>query len=120
MSNLARKLHNPEIAQPRREQKKQQHTPAKIRFSKGEKFLFSLFVASLVYFSVNIIGNYADIYVVNKDIELLKSDIREQQKVTQDLQAQVDELSEYNRLLQAAREQGLKINEQNVKVLTNK
>lgn len=92
----------------------------KSKVTKGEKFFYFVFAAVLCVFSVNIIGNQANIYQVNKEIQLIQTNIESQEKVTQDLQAQVNELSEYGRLLEAAKKQGLTMNDQNVKVVSKK
>ncbi|MCU9612204.1 cell division protein FtsL [Caldibacillus lycopersici] len=118
MSNLARQLQREEV-QHQQQEKRRTTVIKKSKVTKGEKFFYILFVAMVVLFSVKIIGSQAAIYKVNKQIQIIQSDITDQQRVTEDLQAQVDELSEYGRLLDAAKKQGLTMNENNVKVVQN-
>lgn len=117
MSNLARKYQVQEVQQPKKSFKPK---VKKSLFTKGEKFLYIVFACIVFYFSTKIISNQAHIYEVNKEIQQVETTMTEQQKVTEDLKAQVNELSEYSRVLETAKKQGLKINENNVKVVQNK
>lgn len=112
MSNLARKLQQREFQSPKKTEK-----PAvkKSKITKGEKFFYIMFIAILCIFSVEIIGNQASIYQVNKEIQMIQVEMDEQEKVTQVLQSQVDELRDYSRLLEEAEKLGLKMDENNVK-----
>lgn len=116
MSNLARKFQVQEVPKQRSIKEK---VVKRRKITKGETFLFFVFLAVVTIFSIKIIANQAAIYEVNKDIQQLQKEINEQKKSTEDLQAQVNELSEYGRLLEEAKKQGLKINENNVKVVQN-
>ncbi len=117
MANLARQL--------RQEQEQQQQTvraPKKKElqkrgFSPGEKILGLLFGAFVCIGSTQIISNQSDIYQLNKDIQLTQREIQTQQKSISDLSVQVSELSQYDRIKEKARELGLQLNEQNVKVV---
>jgi len=119
MSNLARKWQYTEEKQ-KQVQKKTVTVKKTKRFTKGEKLFYLLFACFLCYFSSVIITNQASIYDVNKQIQILESEIGEQEKVVQDLKSQVDDLSRYGRLLDAAKKQGLGINTENVKVVKSK
>lgn len=115
MSNLAKKL------QQETEQRKNQilktATVKKAWFSPGEKILGLIFGALICIGSVQIVSNQASIYDVNKDIQDMKVSIQEQQKVNSDLEVQVSELSTYERIWAKAKELGLQLNENNVKVV---
>lgn len=121
MNNLARKYQkeyqHQEFVQPTRS--KQPKTKSSM-FTKGEKFLFGLFAIVFCALSVKIVTAQASIYEVNRDIQVIEFNMNEQLKVQEDLQVKIKELSEYDRVLKAAKEQGLKMNENNVKVVQSK
>ncbi|GIN61425.1 hypothetical protein J27TS8_14180 [Robertmurraya siralis] len=115
MGNLARKLQQ-------EQQQKQVQAPKIVRknrlgFSPGEKILAFIFCVALCFGAVQIISNQAAIYEINKDIQETSSIIQSQQKVNADLAMQVEELSTYERIWAKAKELGLKLNENNVKVV---
>lgn len=116
MSSLARKFRTEEIQQPK---KQIQPKVRKRLITKGEKFLYIAFACVICFFSVKIISNQTHIYKVNKEIQLMQNTIEKQEKNTEDLKAQVNELSNYKRVLETAKEQGLKNNANNVKVVQN-
>ncbi|MFE8703635.1 cell division protein FtsL [Cytobacillus sp. FJAT-54145] len=116
MSNLARKL--------QQEQRQQQvvQSPSKVKvknswLSPGEKILGLTFCAVMCFGAVNIVSNQAAIYEVNRDIQETKMSINEQAKANNDLEMQVSELKTYERIWAKAKELGLKLNENNVKVV---
>lgn len=117
MSNLAHKLQQ----QPQRQVQKQPvPQPKKIRFSQltpGEKFLGLLFALFITVLCVNMVSNFATTYQVNKDIQQLETEIAQQERKNQDLGNQVSELSRYERIMAKAKELGLKLDENNVKVV---
>lgn len=100
-----------------REPKKKKKAQRGIRWTFGEKIVFVSFLAFALYSSVTIISNQFTIYHVNKEVQQLQADIQEQQKQNRDLYAQVQELSTYERILAKAKELGLTLNEDNVKVV---
>lgn len=88
-----------------------------IRWTIGEKMVFVSFFAFALYSSVTIISNQFTIYHVNKEVQQLQTSIEEQEKRNRDLYVQVKELSTYERILAKAKELGLTLNENNVKVV---
>jgi cell division protein FtsL len=121
MSNLARKFQQEK--QLKQEQTKPVVSPIKGKIywlTPGEKVLGLLFGAVVCFGSVQIISAQASIYEVNKDILTMETTISEHQKVNTDLKTQVSELSTYEHILDKARELGLKLNENNVKVVRDK
>lgn len=115
MGNFARKLQQ-------EQQQKQVQAPKIVKknrlgFSPGEKILALIFCVALCFGAVKIISNQAAIYEINKDIQETSSIIQSQQKVNADLAMQVEELSTYERIWAKAKELGLKLNENNVKVV---
>lgn len=119
MSNLARKL------QQERQYEQQKNGQSSLQPKKdkrfwltpGEKGLGLIFGAVVCFGAVQMISAQASIYEVNRDIQLMEINIGEQQKVNNDLKMQVSELSTYERIWEKARELGLKLNENNVKVV---
>jgi len=116
MANLARQL--------RQEQEQQQTVKAprkifkhKTGLSPGEKILGLMFGALVCIGSVHIISNQSAIYEINKEIQDTEAVIQTQEKSISDLTIQVSELSQYDRIKEKARELGLELNEQNVKVV---
>jgi len=115
MSNLARKLQE--------EQKRQTvQAPQKIKktdswLSPGEKILSIAFCATLCIGAVHIISNQAAIYELNKDIQNTSAQLEDQQKINNDLKMQVGELSTPDRIRSMAEKLGLKLNDNNVKVV---
>ncbi|KAB2337411.1 cell division protein FtsL [Cytobacillus depressus] len=119
MGNLARKLqHEQRYEQPK--QTVQAPKKVKIRsawLSPGEKLLGLLFTGVICFGAVNMVSNQSAIYEINKEIQDTKIAIQEQTKVNGDLEMQVSELSTYERIWEKAKELGLKLNENNVKVV---
>ncbi|PLR77490.1 cell division protein FtsL [Bacillus sp. V3-13] len=115
MSNLARKLQQ-------EQQQRHVEVPKKASVKRpwltpGEKFLGIVFAAVISMGAIHIVSSQAAIYEVNKDIQVLESSIQEQQKVNGDLENQVEELSTSERIRAEAEKLGLKLNENNVKVV---
>jgi cell division protein FtsL len=116
MSNLAKKL---------QQETNQQTTiaprpaPAKNNtwLSPGEKVLTLALGVALTIGAGFIIANQADIYKVNKEIQLVEHSIEEQQKINGDLEMQISELSRYERIKEQAEKLGLTFNENNIKVV---
>ena len=77
---------------------------------------FALFIA---FFAVKIISTQADIYTINREIVSVESKIEDQTKANKDLTDQVSELSTYDRIWEKAKELGLTLKDQNVKVVEN-
>lgn len=86
-------------------------------FTKGEKVLFVLFVAVFTLFSVMILQTQASIHASTQEIHTIEQQIDETKKQNTDLSIQVSELSTYERVWEKAKALGLKLNEQNVKVV---
>lgn len=115
MGNLARKVQQ-------EQQRKMVQVPKKEKSNKlwltpGEKIVGMIFVAILCVGAFQIISTEAAIYEVNKGIQDTKLDIQKQKKVNSDLGMQVEELSSYERIWAKAKELGLKLNDNNVKVV---
>jgi cell division protein FtsL len=92
----------------------------RIWITPGEKGLGLIFGAMVCFGAFHMISAQASIYEVNKDIVSMEKTIGEQKKVNNDLKMQVSELSTYERIWEKARDLGLKLNENNVKVVRDK
>lgn len=114
MSNLARKLQQ---EQQQRIQTGKKTTSIPSRISPGEKILALVFGVMVCFGATTIVSNQAEIYKLNKDIQLAQASIQEQNRVNSDLSMQVSELSTYERIWSKARQLGLLLNENNVKVV---
>jgi cell division protein FtsL len=116
MSNLAREFQQQQQAERTIQErsiiktKKQWLTP-------GEKIIGMVFTGFVFFGAVNLISNQAAIYQVNKDIQVVQASVDEQIKVNSDLEVQVSELSKYERILEKAKQMGLVLNDNNVKVV---
>jgi cell division protein FtsL len=119
MGNLARKLQQEQHGQQQKGMV-QAPKPKKIRkkwLTPGEKLLGLAFTGIICFGAVHIVSNQAAIYEMNKEIQDTKVAIQEQTKVNGDLEMQIGELSTYERIWEKAKELGLKLNENNVKVV---
>ncbi|WP_251549058.1 cell division protein FtsL [Neobacillus muris] len=118
MSNLARELQQQKVAQ--KVEKQHQIKIRKSWLTPGEKIIGLVFAGLVCFGGVTLISAQAKIYEVNKDIQNVEAKVKEQQKVNGDLEVQVSELSTYERIYQKAKEMGLVLNENNVKVVQEK
>lgn len=89
----------------------------RFRLSLAEKMLFVLFGLFIFYAAVHIVSNQVRIYELNKGVQKLETSIDEQKKENNDLYVEVQRLSAYERILQKAKELGLSLNENHVKVV---
>lgn len=83
----------------------------------GEKVLYIAFAILLTVLSAKIITNQYALYTLNKDIQKTEAAITEQQTINNDLNAEVSELSRYERIWERASQLGLTLDENNVKVV---
>lgn len=115
MGNLARKVQQEQQRKMVQVPKKEKNE--RLWLTPGEKILGMIFVVVLSIGAFHIISTEAAIYEVNKDIQDVTKEIQKQTKVNNDLGMQVEELSSYERIWAKAKELGLKLNENNVKVV---
>ncbi|MFC3211206.1 MULTISPECIES: cell division protein FtsL [Planomicrobium] len=95
------------------------HQPVRKKglITKGEKVLYLTFLAVFVMCALLVLQNQATIQATTHEIQTIENDISEIQKQNTDLTVQVSELSTYERIWAKAKELGLKLDEQNVKVV---
>ncbi|MDM5156102.1 cell division protein FtsL [Bacillus sp. DX1.1] len=89
----------------------------KTKITRIEKLLYVAFIGFLLYACVAFIGNKAGLYQVDAETAQMESTIVKQQKTNQELQAEVEKLSRYERIAEIAKKHGLEINANNVKGL---
>ena len=119
MSSLARKFQQ----QQQVERTVQEQSIVKTKkhwLTPRQKIIGVVFTGLACFGAVNLISDQSEIYQVNKDIQEVQTSINEITKVNNDLQVQVSELSTYERLWEKAKQMGLVINENNVKVVHEK
>ncbi|MFJ5771304.1 cell division protein FtsL [Psychrobacillus sp. NPDC093180] len=85
--------------------------------SKGEKILLICLLAVVTLLAVMIIQTQTAVRSTTTDISQIEKQIDTTSKENTDLSIQVSELSTYDRIWKKAEELGLKLNEQNVKVV---
>ncbi|MFJ7970653.1 cell division protein FtsL [Psychrobacillus sp. NPDC096389] len=99
----------PQIQKPIKKQKK--------LLSKGEKILLVCLLSVVTILSLMIIQTQTAVRATTTDISQIEKQIDTTSKENTDLSIQVSELSTYDRIWKKAEELGLKLNEQNVKVV---
>lgn len=87
--------------------------------SRGEKALYSLVTSILVATAVFIVSFSANVDSLNRDVQKLQNNIKEQQIHNENLEYKVKELSNPNRILNIAKENGLKIQNAQVKQVSS-
>ena len=115
MNNTAVKIQ--EQQRPSSRPRIRKHRKLKFRFTLGEKLLFLSFCIFAMYAAVHIVSNQVKIYQINKEIQQLQEMVEETRKQNNDLYVEVQQLSTYERILRKAKELGLSLNENNVKVV---
>ncbi|WP_160720164.1 cell division protein FtsL [Bacillus sp. USDA818B3_A] len=121
MSNLARKVS--EQQQQQVEQSVQNKRQVKIKkywLTPGEKIIGVVFAGMVCFGATHIISTQSKLYEANKQLQMVQGKINEQEKVNEDLQVQVSQLSSYDRIFAKAKEMGLIKDENNVKVVQQK
>ncbi|EUJ28434.1 cell division protein FtsL [Listeria sp. FSL L7-1582] len=86
----------------------------------GEKLIASVFIIVIAVFAFKIIHVQAQVYSVNQGIQEKQADVDKQVKANEDLSAEVADLSRYERVWKKAKELGLKLDPDNVKVVEGK
>ncbi|PIC58872.1 MULTISPECIES: cell division protein FtsL [Sporosarcina] len=109
--------YTPEIEQHTDQNQPQVVRRVKKRFSKGEKILFTLFAAFTIGSSSMLLQTHSDINTVNKEVQLMNTEIENTAKQNNELSIQVSDKSTYERIWKKAQENGLNLNEGNVKVV---
>ncbi|MGP4059714.1 cell division protein FtsL [Halobacillus litoralis] len=106
--------------QPLHQPDKQKQVKVKVHkkkkwISTGEKFLYSITTAGVLAASVFFVQFSSSTDSLNRDIRSLEQDISQQQSQNENLAYQVKELSNPDRILSIAKENGLDIQNAQVK-----
>ncbi|MCA0969374.1 cell division protein FtsL [Halobacillus litoralis] len=106
--------------QPLHQQKKQKQVKVKIQkkkqwISTGEKFLYSIATAAVVASSLVLVQFSSSTDSLNRDIRTMEQNISKQESANENLAYQVKELSNPDRILRIAKENGLNIQNAQVK-----
>lgn len=105
--------------QPLQQPDKQKQVKVKVHkqkwISTGEKFLYSFATAAVLAASVFLVQTSAATDTINRDIRSLESNISAQESQNENLAYQVKELSNPDRILGIAKENGLNIQNAEVK-----
>ena len=117
MSNLARKLQQEQFQQEEKQTIKKVIKQTNSLLSPGEKLLGIAFVALLCIGGVKIVSNQAEIYQVNKDIQVAEGSISKLEKSNKELDIEVKDLSSFERIRGVAEKLGLDFSKDNVKVV---
>ncbi|HEK9099277.1 cell division protein FtsL [Bacillus pfraonensis] len=119
MTNLAVKYKQQQVQDQVQTQVPQPKAQPKVKtkITRIEKILYVAFVGFLLYACVAFIGNKAGLYQVDAEAAKIENSIVKQQKTNQELQAEVEKLSRYERIAEIAKKHGLEINANNVKGL---
>ena len=91
--------------------------PKRRWFSLGEKILLVAFTAILVLFASMILHTESNLNSLNREVQVLGSEITEMKKQNTELSNHVKEKSTYEVVWEKAKELGLNLNENNVKVV---
>ncbi|WP_099222354.1 cell division protein FtsL [Listeria costaricensis] len=120
MSNVAYKpnIEREHVHTRQPEPKKQILRRGKITL--GEKMIIITAVVVIAFFAFKMVSVQASIYNVNKDIQTSEEKIVDQKKTNEDLKVQEKQLSSYDRVLDKAKKDGLKLDGDNVKVVDGK
>ncbi|MFJ7976299.1 cell division protein FtsL [Peribacillus sp. JNUCC 23] len=115
MSSVAKKIQEQQIQEQQRSV--QTVIVRKMKISFGEMILICALALAIAFLGTKVISNQAAIYKTNKSIQMTNHSIDEQTRLNVDLKEQVSELSTYERIWKKAADLGLKLNENNVKVV---
>jgi cell division protein FtsL len=118
MSNLAYKIQQRNEEKLREQVQQRQVVIKKGRITAGERMLWIAAIVLFLIGSILVVSNYATIYTINKDIQVTDRNIKMEADKVSDLQLQVKELSEPERIRKIAEEQlGMTLDSKNVKVI---
>ncbi len=90
----------------------------KLKFSKFEKFVYTLAVLLLVMLPVAIVFSQATLSKVSMQVELMKKDITTQSKKNESLSMKINELASLDKIQTVAEDMGLSYINDNIKVIS--
>ena len=92
----------------------------KVRFLKGERFMWVIVLMLLVAIPVSNVYSKAILSESNIEVEKLKKNIDDQKKINESLGMKINELASLDKIQEVAIENGLSYNDDNIKVISNK
>lgn len=105
--------------QPQRKQERERQVKVKVHNKKwvtaGEKLLYTLFSGVIIAFSVFMVSFSSTTDSLNRDLQQLEQNVQKQQTYNENLKYKKKELSNPDRIIQIAKENGLKIQNSKVK-----
>ncbi|MHC5251425.1 cell division protein FtsL [Listeria kieliensis] len=121
MSNVAYKSNlEPKRIHTEQTEEQKQILVKRKRVTTGEKIIVAMAIVVVAVIAFQIIRVQASIYDVNQSVETTESKLSDQEKNNADLKVQANDLGRYERILQKAKEKGLKLDGDNVKVVDGK
>jgi cell division protein FtsL len=109
VGNLAEKIHK------KQQEVRTQTVTRAIRITLGEKFLFGLLLCGIVIGSISMISNNSELYEVNDENAKIEAEIKSREKVNKELKTAVEDLTRYERVIEASKKQGLNFDPNNIK-----
>jgi cell division protein FtsL len=91
--------------------------PSRKIFTKGEVMLWGMMGIVLVAGLLFLISLYASVYQATAEIEVVQKNIAVESKIVEDYTLQATELSNPERIMKIAKEQGFIFDDKNVKVV---
>ncbi|GAA0460566.1 cell division protein FtsL [Alkalibacillus silvisoli] len=88
-------------------------------FTRGEKVLYSIGIVMIAVMAVIVVSFSSSVDSLNRDVQQLNTQVQEVQSQNNSLQAEVQELSNPNRILTIAEENGLNIRHAEVRQANN-
>lgn len=86
--------------------------------TKGEKIIYSLFCLGLIVASLYLVSYASKLDSINREVQKLEEEVHNQKIENESLYFEVSELSSPERIINIARENGLKIQDAKVKRAT--
>ena len=89
-----------------------------LKMSKGERFLYTLAVFSILFSPLSLVFSKATLAKINFEVEQQKKEIAVQQKTNESISMTIDELASLTKIQEVADEQGLSYNNNNIRTIT--
>lgn len=97
--------------------KRQPQIQSEIPVTPGEKLIMFAIATLFAIGCIFVVSKQAMIFQANKEVQVLQQKIEKQQSINSGLEGQISELRNPDRILRIAAEQGLTINENNIKMI---
>ncbi len=114
--SLGQPLKQPQqVQQPKIE--RQMHVKKRKIITKQEKFVYLAFIVVAAIMAVMVLHKQGDIQTATIEIQKVESSINEVSRQNVDYKVQISEKSTFERIMTIAKERGLTLDENNVKVV---